>query len=1016
MNSARADSTTADWLAVDEYVAAFEAASSVRGNRDWSEFLPPLGDPLRLVVLCELARIDMEASFDQGKPRRLETYRDRFPELFGDRESTGRLAFEEYRLLRRTGGRPSLAEYQDRYGIDGRDWPVGEIPPPVDSRAKERAAHSQFRVDTDGAHPITKRWSTSDDARLPSVGTNFRGFDLLAELGRGAFARVFLARQGELADRRVALKISVGQSLEPQSLARLQHANIVPIHSIHHDGVLQAVCMPYFGQTTLADLLRGEKRPEDGVRSKGAKPIGIDECVSPLADSPKSVLRLFAGLAEGLKHAHSRGIEHRDLKPANVLVTDEGLPMLLDFNLSADAASPEKAVLGGTLPYMAPEQLRAFQGHSTRVDGRADLYALGVMLFQCLTGELPFPTRRASGDSIPPEILLDRESPLVWPRETSKAITPAIRSIVARLLAPLPEKRYASAEQVVEDLNRQLDHRPLAHASDRSPIERLAKWRRRHPKLTSATSVTILAAVLLAGVSALFAARQSRLERLEGAERLRTFETNLNTIRSIYLGGELDSPAIERADRLVQENLDAYGLDPSELGDSPAPLVGALNVDERQRFDQGVTEMLLLWSRRAIQASRATDEKSPRDPWLERAAEANAAIGAFRADRSAPRAALAQRVELASLTGVDHDPEAALLAEIESSVPASAPDFYLLATEQYGKGDYQAAARSLAEAARLAPQDFSIWRLWGHCEMRLGAFSEAVSLYSTCVALAPRSRWSWFDRGLARLEAKEYRGARDDFDRTLELSPEDALDEAEIYSNRGLARRGLEDHSGAIDDFTKAIELGARGTRLYFMRARVRDFAGDSAGASQDRAAGMEAPPLDEKDWVVRGLDRLPENPLLALEEFERALAVRPGYRAALEDKAHVLSEYLGRVEDAIGSLDLAIRLYPGYVAARSGRGVLLARLGKRELALADAREALLLDSSPAIQYQVAGIYALGAKDHPENRLEALRLLASAFRAGFGRDLVDRDPDLAPLRDDAEFQRLVEATRSLWSP
>ena len=105
------------------------------------------------------------------------------------------------------------------------------------------------------------------------------------------------------------------------------------------------------------------------------------------------MLCLGAQLADGLAHAHARGIVHRDLKPANVLLTDEGRPMLLDFNLSEDTklrASPEGGRMGGTLPYMAPEQIDAFRSRRGVVDGRCDLFALGVILYELLTGRHPF--------------------------------------------------------------------------------------------------------------------------------------------------------------------------------------------------------------------------------------------------------------------------------------------------------------------------------------------------------------------------------------------------------------------------------------------------------------------------------------------------------------------------------------------------------------------------------------------------------------------------------------------------
>src|SRR5262249_11483134 len=107
-----------------------------------------------------------------------------------------------------------------------------------------------------------------------------------------------------------------------------------------------------------------------------------------------AVLALGGQLADGLAHAHRRGILHRDLKPANVLLTDEGRPLLLDFNLAEDTklrGSAERASIGGTLPYMAPEHMGAFRNAGGSIDARCDLYGLGVILFELLTGRHPFP-------------------------------------------------------------------------------------------------------------------------------------------------------------------------------------------------------------------------------------------------------------------------------------------------------------------------------------------------------------------------------------------------------------------------------------------------------------------------------------------------------------------------------------------------------------------------------------------------------------------------------------------------
>src|SRR5207302_698991 len=160
---------------------------------------------------------------------------------------------------------------------------------------------------------------------------------------------------------------------------------------------------------------------------------------------------------------------------------------------------------------------------------------------------------------------------------------------------------------------------------------------------------------------------------------------------------------------------------------------------------------------------------------------------------------------------------------------------------------------------------------------------------------------------------------------------------------------------------------------------------GDKDGAKADRAAGLRERPADELSWVARGLARLAADPPGALADFEEALMLNPRSQSALQNKAHVLGK-LGRTAEAVQALDAAVALYPDFVPARSGRGVLLARLGEREAALRDAREALRRDTKAATLYQAAGIYALTSQQQPDDRREAFRLLAAALRQGFGAD------------------------------
>ena len=195
-----------------------------------------------------------------------------------------------------------------------------------------------------------RRWPV---ARFRKPGETIADFVLVEELGRGAFARVFLAKERELADRLVALKVSRRGSREPQTLARLQHTHIVPVHSHRIDPVsgLHLLCMPYFGRITLSRVLADPQVQTamsgvvladalDRLGTGGELPVGNSAARQELSrrSYSRAIAWWCARLAEALAHAHDRGVLHRDIKPSNVLVTADGMPMLLDFNLARAVA------------------------------------------------------------------------------------------------------------------------------------------------------------------------------------------------------------------------------------------------------------------------------------------------------------------------------------------------------------------------------------------------------------------------------------------------------------------------------------------------------------------------------------------------------------------------------------------------------------------------------------------------------------------------------------------------------
>jgi len=341
----------------------------------------------------------------------------------------------------------------------------------------------------------------------------------------------------------------------------------------------------------------------------------------------------------------------------------------------------------------------------------------------------------------------------------------------------------------------------------------------------------------------------------------------------------------------------------------------------------------------------------------------------------------------------------------------NAHDRYLAARLLAEDGKFRAALPLVKEAIGVNPQDYHLHFLQGICHDYLAQHADAVACYRTCIALRPTFFGAYYNRGLSYLRQSDNKSALTDFDQVVRLKP----GYTEVYLQRALAFQGLGKNAEAIADLTTALDQGFAETRVYFLRAKLREKVRDRDGAKKDLAEGLRREPTDELSWIARGIAFLPDEPKRALSDFDKALTLNPRSLAALQNKAHVLGKYFKRTQEAVQVLDKAIDLYPDDVRPRAGRGVYLARLGKRDAALKDAEQALLLDNNPPNLYQVAGIYALTSREDPDDQKEALRLLASALKKGFGHEYLDIDRDLDPIRQTPTFRRVIEASRALQS-
>lgn len=871
---------------------------------------------------------------------------------------------------------------------------------------------------------------------MPEVGETFLGFRLVDELGRGSFARVFLAEQEVLAGRQVALKVTLKPNREAERLARLQHANVVPVYSVHSALPVQVICMPFLGRRTIADQLRlhrlassaptptpgrsrhgGTRKRHStvtGSRSRHDSKLGVDPAsglfraphpapeAEPFVGDVSAVLRLLRQLADGLAHAHARGVLHLDLKPANVLLADTGEPMLLDFNLSFDAREPNREMVGGTVPYMAPEQLIDFRSRGKgAVDHRTDLYSLGVMAFEMLTGYVPFPVSARALTEFDGLIATRKAGPPSL-CEVTRDISPAVEAIVRKLLAPEPVDRYQSAEDLREDLDRQLADRPLRFARDTSVVERVGKWRRRNPRaLGRLTAAALLAvAAVLGGVAYQHAEDRAAMVAKQQAKETRA-TVELLRLDLATPGDARTRPAgITRAADLLA----AHGL-PDDPNWKDRPAFARLSDADRAELAGDLGELLLLSAHARWQEARLKPE-AERHAAAAAALRLNrAAAACFRAD-AAPPALARQHADLAAAVG---EPIPAPVGGADR--PPTARDLFLDATAALADGKYAHAAGLLEKAVAEQPNHAAAQFSLALCRFKAGEYLRAVERYDAAGVLMPKDPRPAFGRGVAYTMIRcQEAAAEAEFTRAIELAP----DHADAYFNRAVVRTRVGKWREAEADLNAAIDRGTAPILAKTLRAMVRQKLGDRVGAEEDRKAALAATPDNEGDYITRGIRRLKDDPRAALADFKAAAALNPASLMALQDQAHVLADRLDQPAAALALVSRAAELYPEFAPARMGKAVLLARLGKRDEAHREAESARRLSEDPAITYQHACVYALTSATHPGDRDTAMKHLREAFTAGYtnvGR--FNTDPDLGPIRRAPEFQTLVRAVREL---
>jgi len=857
-------------------------------------------------------------------------------------------------------------------------------------------------------------------------------FDLERRLGGGGMGVVYRARQRSMR-RRVALKLVRPGHLhfpgtrarfqrEAEAAARLSHPNIVPVHLVGEEEGVPYLAMEYVRGASLDRVLRavaGRAPTELGgrdLRDAVAAALAEEEPAEPRDGVQEEdwdealfsgawhevCLRICRDVARALAHAHERGVLHRDVKPSNVMVTPGGRVLLLDFGLAslsgADAMTRTGAVLG-SLPYMSPEQV---DGDHRAVDRRADVYGLGVTLYELLTLRSPF-LDPDSTERTRARILNGLPAP---PRRACASLPRDAQTVCLIAMDRDAGRRFPDASSFADDLERVLQHRPI-RVRPVGGATHLWRWAQRHP---GAATAAVLALVIAIAGPWLYA-----LQSLRARDRLRA---------------ELD-----RADRNYQRSLDALDLvtrvAAKELADVPMAEAGRRKVLEgviaffRQAAEEpgSSPEVTLDRARAQLQLGDLAFALGELDQSSEALRAALATFSAAGVGARSPRAAdlarahwyLARVHERRGLLG-DATEELAQALELTPGGAPGSPEGLQRARlrAEHARLQRRAGEREAARAAYRALLDEldvpALAEQSDAAELAAWCYSELSDLDSA--AGREPERLASLERALAIREGLVARdpGTRGTRQRlVIDLSNLGGAYLRSRDSERGLPllERAAELGEALVEDFPgfPAYRYNLSGVLINLGGAYVQD---------DDLAHGRTC--MQRAAELARRLVQLdPE-----VQDYRAHLLVATSNIAALDLEAGRFEQALAGLDELDATVDELLQRRPGeqtLVRTRFGNALSRARahlgLGQIEAACSSA-DRLLEDEDGGTLLEAAAVFAgaLGAGgasggSREELTRATLDLLERALDRGASLEDVLGRESFQVLRDEPRFQALA---------